>query len=167
MEQKDIIGFENKYKITNTGKVWSNYKNDYLKPSKNRKGYFLVSLSINRSLNKTLSIHRLVAIHFIPNIENKSQVNHIDGNKENNNVSNLEWNTNKENNKHAIDNGLFNPKKNGMCKEIILFNNITKEEETYFSIANFATTYNVSVYSVRTLLIKNKKYKHFTLIEKK
>ena len=167
MEQKDIIGFENKYKITNDGRVWSEYKKDFLKYALTKKSYKIVSLSINHSTQKTITIHKLVAIHFIPNIENKPQVNHIDGNKQNNNVNNLEWVTNKENNKHAIDNGLYNPKKCGQCKEIKLFNNITKKEEIYFSISNFAETNNFPVYSVRTLLIKNKKYKNYILIEKK
>ncbi len=166
MEQKDIIGFENKYKITNDGRVWSNYKKDFLTSALNHRGYSIVYLSINHSTKKTITIHKLVAIHFIPNIENKPQVNHIDGNKQNNNVNNLEWVTNKENMKHAIDNGLYNPKKCGQCKEIKLFNITTKKEEAYFSISNFAYIHQFPVHSVRTLLIRNKKYKNYILIEK-
>lgn len=162
MEQKDITGFEN-YKISNDGKVWSNYKNDYLKQSINHKGYYMVSLS-NKNMRKGCSVHRLVAIHFIPNPENKLQVNHIDGNKKNNDINNLEWTTNKENNKHAIDNGLYDPTKCGQCKNIKLFNNISKKEEIYFSIANFAKINNYPVCSVRTCFIKRNKYKHYTLL---
>ena len=162
MEQK-IKGFENKYKITTEGKVWSEYKKDYLKPNPNHKGYLTISLNIDRRNKTTKAIHRLVAEHFIDNPENKSQVNHIDGDKTNNDISNLEWCSNKENNQHAIDTGLYTPKKCGMCKEIKVFNNETNKEETYFSIANFAETYNYPVASVRSCFVKRGKYKKFEL----
>ena len=159
-----ITNFETKYYITNTGKVMSNYKNDFLKPAKNRKGYLTVSLNINRRKKITMFIHRLVALHFIENPDNKPQVNHIDGCKFNNHVANLEWNTNKENNTHAIASGLYNPKKNGMCKEITLLNKKTNKKETYFSISNFAETNNYPVMSVRCCLTKRSKYKHYYLV---
>lgn len=72
-----------------------------LKPYKTRKGYLKVDLA-----SKSISHHRLIALAFIPNPHNKPQINHKDGNKENNNVSNLEWCTNLENHRHKCANGL-------------------------------------------------------------
>ena len=73
----------------------------------NRRGYMTVSLGA--SPRKTFLVHRLVALAFIPNPERKPQVNHKDGNRINNNLSNLEWVTNKENNLHAWSLGLYRP----------------------------------------------------------
>lgn len=72
---------------------------------KDRQGYCRIAVSWKGSTN-CLKIHRLVAMMFIPNPENKPQVNHIDGDKSNNKVSNLEWVTNSENQLHAVENGL-------------------------------------------------------------
>ena len=72
--------------------------------TKDKKGYLRVCL--NRKTYITPSLARNVAISFIPNSENKPEVNHIDGNKENNSVENLEWCTTKENIHHAIRTGL-------------------------------------------------------------
>ena len=68
-------------------------------------GYLCVDLNFD-GVWKQKYIHRLIAETFIPNPENKPTVNHKDGNKLNNNISNLEWNTYSENNQHAIDNDL-------------------------------------------------------------
>ena len=70
-----------------------------LKPIKRPDGYFIVGLRKNGKICTKL-LHRIIAETFIPNPENKPQVNHIDGNKQNNNVSNLEWATNSENQLH-------------------------------------------------------------------
>ena len=91
---KKIDGFIN-YQVSNFGRIKS--VNKILKPYQNKKnGYMYTHLSQN-GCTKVIRIHRLVANAFIPNLENKPYINHIDGNKENNCVDNLEWCTQKEN----------------------------------------------------------------------
>jgi hypothetical protein len=96
------------YFITENGEVFSKISNKYLKPAKDKKGYLRCAFNYNGKLT-TFKVHRLVAEVFIPNLENKSQVNHINGIKSDNRIENLEWVTNFENIMHAIDRGLFNP----------------------------------------------------------
>lgn len=118
---KPIEGYE-KYFISNTGEVKSSkYKEErILKKQISTKGYYYISLSKNGIVKKQ-HIHRLVAKTFIPNPDNKICVNHKDGNKLNNFIDNLEWNTYSENNQHAYDNGL----KTDNRKVIISKNGIT------------------------------------------
>ena len=75
--------------------MWSEKRQIIFKPSINKKGHHRVSLKVDGK--KTLFIHRLVAIGFIPNFDEKPQVDHIDQNKNNNCVENLRWVTNREN----------------------------------------------------------------------
>ena len=95
------------YEISNTGKVRRKFKNHYreLKPITNTKGYYQVRVQMN-NVAKTYLVSRLVAIYFIPNPEGKLTVNHKDGNPKNNDISNLEWATSKEQTEHAINTGL-------------------------------------------------------------
>ena len=102
---KDIPGYEGRYKISNYGKVWSNFKKDFMSISVDKDGYSRVAL-FKDGKQKQLQVHRLVALTFIPNPENKPEVNHKDRNKSNNNVENLEWVTQSENVAHAYRHGV-------------------------------------------------------------
>lgn len=85
------------------------FKERIMKPMLNRKGYYKYHLSSNKKEGYRTSklAHRLVAEAFIPNPDNKPQVNHKDGNKLNNHVENLEWVTNEENHEHKIKHNLI------------------------------------------------------------
>ena len=94
-----IEGFEN-YEVSNLGKVRNIKSGKVLKPQLNRNGY-LMHLLYENNKQKHLYLHRIIAIAFIDNPEEKPCVNHIDENKLNNDLSNLEWCTVKENNIHG------------------------------------------------------------------
>lgn len=92
---KPIEDFKNKYEISNLGRI-RNKKNKILKPSDNGHGYLKINLRKN---NKTYNnyVHRLVALAFIPNLNNLPEINHINENTYDNNVNNLEWCSSKYN----------------------------------------------------------------------
>ena len=96
---KDITGYPN-YQITSWGRVFNKTKGTYMRPEIHDKGYLRVDLW-NNGHRKHVKVHRLVAEAFIDNPENKPQINHIDGNNQNNSISNLEWVTNEENARKA------------------------------------------------------------------
>lgn len=116
MEQwKDVLGYEGIYQVSSAGNIKRLpiilhsrfYKEKLLTICHNTgTGYDFVCLRKN-DYDKNFSVHRLVAQAFIPNPNNYSEVNHIDGNKQNNSVDNLEWCTRSENLKHALDIGLI------------------------------------------------------------
>ena len=97
---KDVKGYEGRYKVSNTGKVYSLISNKILALRINKAGYSQINLYKDCD-RKMFSIHRLVAQAFVPNPDNKPQINHIDEDKPNNNFNNLEWVTSKENNNHG------------------------------------------------------------------
>jgi len=133
-KKEPVKGYE-EYQIDTNGIVYSK-KGTPLKYSLNHSGYCIVNFYVD---NKRIgfAIHTLVAKQFVHNddIENKTQVNHIDGNKVNNNIENLEWVTPKENVKHAIDIlGYDNSGGNNVnAKTIIGIDIITGDEKFRFN----------------------------------
>lgn len=167
----DIKGWEGLYSITKSGKVWSwprerhdmsGGKGKWIKSHLDGCGYPFVALTRN---NKTIQpkVHRLVAINFIPNPLNKPQVNHIDGNKENNNDWNLEWATPEENIQHSFKLGLSNQQgeKNSCSK--LTNEDVLKIRELGDSKTikgrEIARLYKVCP-SVITNIVKRKRWKH-------
>ena len=110
---KDVEGFEGLYKVSNEGVLVSlprrHARGRVVKRVRINTGYEMYTLYKDGKAHNEL-VHRLSAKHFIPNPDSKPFVNHIDGNKSNNNIENLEWVTRQENVEHAVRTGLLNTK---------------------------------------------------------
>ena len=130
------------YFVSNLGRVktidhpvWCKVNNSYsirkgrlcIPSNNNSKGYWRVGIQINNR-QKHFAVHRLVALAFIPNPNNLPQINHIDGNKNNNCVSNLEWCDNGHNIRHALEHGLISREKQSRNSS---FRKLTEEQVKY------------------------------------
>ena len=136
------------YDVNEKGEVINTTTGYILKPKHLANNYCYVKLK-----NKNYLIHRLVATKYIPNPDNKPQVNHIDGNKDNNNVSNLEWVTAKENKVHAVKHNLVaNGEKINLSKlteDDIRF--IRAHAKVDMKMKDLATKYNVSTKTIQNI----------------
>jgi hypothetical protein len=103
--------FIDTHSITKSGKVYSHYYKKYMYLEKRPSGYITVQISKNGK-RKNFFVHRLVAKAYIPNPDNLPHINHKNGNKSDNRVTNLEWCNSQQNMDHAIANKLFVPKRN-------------------------------------------------------
>ena len=174
---KDIEDYEGRYQISNLGRVKSLKRKTFryiressiiMKPLKGDGRYFQISLWKNGK-DKKMYIHRLVGIYFIPNPDNKPQVNHTDGNRLNNHVKNLEWSTGSENIKHAFDTGLITEEHiRNMSLKSSKISRKFSDHDIYqifalykkgFSKAHIARTYNAGETTIRNILSKIT-YKH-------
>jgi NUMOD4 motif/HNH endonuclease len=153
---KDIEGFEGHYQISSLGNVKSlermresshgnmaHMQERILKQKTGKCGYKVIGLCKENKKTHP-SVHRLVALSFIPNVDNKDTVNHIDCDKTNNKVSNLEWSTHTEQMKHAVENDLL--ERRGAPKYSPSFK---RNVHDYFiknscSISQLAKTFNIS-----------------------
>ena len=135
MEKWKVIELYPKYEVSSFGRI-RNVKTKYVLKFYKNNGYLVVNLMKDKKARRKL-VHRLVAIEFIENKANKNTVNHIDGNKENNHIENLEWLTQKENIQHAYKNNLSKVRvcpitQYNLEKEILRHFNSIKEVETEF-----------------------------------
>ena len=161
---KDIPGYKNRYQINNNGDVQSlrckwGERNPpkILTPYIDPIGYVRIGLSIN-SKTKTYCLHRLIANAFIPNPLNKKEVNHIDGNKQNNELSNLEWVTRAENAAHAVKNklcawGMSNHRSKLTDKDVLIIRMIFIPKKGG-NRSRLAKQYNVSVRTINSVVHK-------------
>lgn len=156
MKEIIIDNIRTSYYITEDGKCYNSKTNKYLKGQENYKnGYFSYSLTMPDGSKKRCLAHRLVAIAFIPNTNpKKNQINHIDGNKLNNCVDNLEWVSQEENQQHAIQIGLR------QFDHVFCFTKDKKLVAEYLTVVDAAKAVNLS----RSLIIQelNKDVKTLT-----
>lgn len=158
---KYIKGTQKRYKVSNFGNVLPKGAKRPMKPSPNKIGYYVTCLRVGGA-SKTISVHREVAIAFVPNIQNKKEVNHKDCNKSNNRSSNLEWVTRKENMEHARKSGRFlnNGKGRKGGNQILTENDVRAIRKIKSPcILNIAREYKVTYHCIYGV-IKNISWKH-------
>lgn len=163
-DYKPISGYNGKYIISQSGDIvrlpyssnskytqWRNNKMFHVKSRIDRNGYVTVRLNIN-GVEKVKQLHRLVAETFLSKIDGKDFVNHKDGNKSNNNVSNLEWCTKSENTYHAYKTGLKEARKGGEVYNSSLTNQqakiIRERALSGESCKSLSKEFNVPVYTI-------------------
>lgn len=140
-----VPGYTNRW-VNTLGVVWGAKGRD-IRPKISQHGYLYVqSRRDGERTSKNTFVHRLVAMTFIPNPEGKPHVNHLDGNKFNNQVSNLAWCTPAENNKHARGAGLFMPGRLSKSQRALL----RRDADTGVPAVELAKAYGVSVANVKS-----------------
>jgi len=154
---KPVKDYEDYYLISNYGALQSLLKKTIKRSfNKNKKGYYRTNLKCPKTnKKKTVFIHQIVAWTYLDNFENKPQINHKDGNKLNNNVSNLEWVTNQENRDHAVKTGLHATRKTGLGKiKLDQIPELKKLAELGYSQRKIGKIFGVCQQTVSKILVK-------------
>lgn len=159
MELKE---FEERYEIFQDSTIISLITNKPICQWKDNVGYLQVKLKKNGK-NYYKRVHRLVAEHFIPNPNGLPQVNHIDGDKTNNNINNLEWTNNKTNTQHGYDNNLYHSKHR--CIGVKVFDKSGNYLNTYKSIRETAGQLNINRKTLSRILFDDKENNYNYLFE--
>ena len=178
---KDVVGYEALYQVSNLGRVRSKNRLDgsgnkrkgmvrKLNPQKD--GYIHVNLCKSGKV-KHIGVHRLVAQAFIPNPQNKPQVNHIDGDKANNHLSNLEWSTRSENMIHALKIGLVGDfKGSGNIKaklkenQVMEIRRLRKSDPKKYTHKKLGEMFGVTSANISDI-VNRKSWKHLKDIDRK
>ncbi len=162
---RNVLGFSN-YEVSKNGVIRNKKTKRVKKQYIGSTGYYMVTFSVKNKSNPK-RVHRIIANAFIENNDKKPDINHIDGNKLNNNIENLEWVTHKENMTHAFGTGLVDNlgSKNGMAKlnevQVIEIKQLLKKGLSQYKIA---AIFNVSRSTI--LMIKlEKRWGHIQLKE--
>lgn len=162
---RPVSEFEGQYMVNQNGDIYSAKKKIIRKPVLGNNGYYHVMLKSN-GIRKSFMVHRIVAMAFIANPDNKKTVNHKDGNKLNNNVSNLEWCSLQDNIAHGFANGLLMPPKvkHGSEHRAAIFNDVEIEKIRALrgqglKLREIAAIYNCHLSTIHCIT-KNKHYVH-------
>ena len=131
------------YLITESGEVYNKKWGRFVKPQLNGTGYYRVHIA-----GRMYFVHRLVATTYIQNPDNKPQVNHKDGNKLNNSVSNLEWVSNKENSIHALKHGMMRIEENHQFAKLSRENVAYIKSHPEKSRNELAKMFNISPHTI-------------------
>lgn len=160
MKQITINGKFTDYYATEDGHVYSGKTNKTISERMSNQGYMLINLSID-GICKTYSVHRLIAITFIPNPFNLPEINHKNGKKTDNRIENLEWVDTSRNIKHAYQNNLIHPARGKDTKygrfdesDVITIRKLYKDGKSQYKLAKI---YNVTRSAIQQI-VNNKTY---------
>lgn len=163
---KIIPGYNNRYSVSNLGRVWSDSTCRILTIFPTNLGYCRVNFTTNGKCNAHL-LHRLVAQAFIQNPDNKPEVNHKDGDKSNNKSDNLEWSTSSENKIHAREIGILSmgtSRPDAKVNEFIVEQILEDRFKNSLTQEHLANKYNISRTAIRNI-INRKTWKHVPIPE--
>lgn len=169
-----LVECGNHYAVSNFGNVKNINRDSKLALIKDKDGYLTVGFSFKKKI-KRYRVHRLVALAFIPNLENKPEVNHIDNVRSNNNVVNLEWSTKKENIHYAKKSGNMNGNKmksfekwqgnknsSAVLDEKVIHDIVSDWNTGEYTFTSLSGKYNMSRSAI-SALINRKSWKHLNL----
>ena len=156
MRWKEISGYENIYSVSDTGMV-RNDRTGNLIGQWICHGYLYVKLC-NNYRSETKRVHRLVAEAFCKKEVGKTDVNHINGDKQDNRAENLEWVTKSENMQHAFENGLQRKTSMGFVKRVVCLN----DGKVYNGAGHASRYYGIPQGTIYTCCARKSKGRHFT-----